>query len=128
MQKTFLTNKKLLHQVQAWIKNVLDNKVNEDKLLNVIIVINEVIQNIYRYTYNLSNFKKIQIQVDVMKEDIIFLIKDFGSPCINQEFLIKEKSISEDGGMGLKIIFENTELFEINPKKNGNLTLVKLKK
>ena len=115
--QNFLTNKKLLHQVQAWIKNVLDNKVDEDKLLTVIIVINGSYTKYLSIYIQSFKFKKIQIQVDVMKEDIIFLIKDFGSPCINQEFLIKEKSISEDGGMGLKIIFNNTELFEINPKK-----------
>ena len=128
MNKTFLTNKNLLSEVQQWVKANLAGQIDYDRLLTLIIVVNEVIQNIYRYAYKGEDSKSIDVNLVKAKRSFEFIIFDNGIPCQDQSFISKDNITSEDGGFGMKIILENTETFEIIPNKNGNLTLVRFKK
>lgn len=121
MKKEFLTNKNLLSEVHAWVKECLIQQATEDQFLTIIIVVNEIIQNIYRYTYHLEQDQPIIIEI---KHNglLQFEIRDYGTPCHDQSFLDAETKISETGGMGLKIIVENTVSFKIQPLDNGNVT------
>jgi len=128
MNKTFLTNKNLLNEVQQWIKASLKGQIDDDRLLTLIIVVNEVIQNIYRYAYKGEDLKSIKMYLVKAKKTFEFTIFDNGKPCQDQSFISKNNLTSEDGGFGMKIILENTEDFKITPNKNGNLTFLKFKK
>lgn len=122
MKKEFLTNKNLLTEVQQWLKANLSDQINDDRLLTLIIVVNEVIQNIYRYAYNDEESKLIKIDLEIKKKSIKFTISDNGTPCYDQSFISKDNVTSEDGGFGMKIILENAETFEIIPQNDGNIT------
>lgn len=121
MKKEFLTNKNLLSEVHAWVKECLIQQATEDQFLTIIIVVNEIIQNIYRYTYHLEKDQPINIAI---KHNglLQFEVRDYGTPCHDQSFLDAQPEISETGGMGLKIIVENTVSFKIQPLDNGNVT------
>jgi len=121
MKKEFLTNKNLLSEVHAWVKECLIQQATEDQFLTIIIVVNEIIQNIYRYTYHLEKDQPINIAI---KHNglLQFEVRDYGTPCHDQSFLDAEREISETGGMGLKIIVENTVSFKIQPLDDGNVT------
>ena len=121
MKKEFLTNKNLLSEVHAWVKDCLTQQATEDKFLTIIIVVNEVIQNIYRYSYHLEQDQPISIEI-INNELLQFEVRDYGDPCHDQSFLDAETKISEEGGIGLKIIFENTIDFTIQPLDEGNIT------
>ena len=121
MKKEFLTNKNLLSEVHAWVKDCLTQQATEDKFLTIIIVVNEVIQNIYRYTYHLEQDQPINIEI-INNELLQFEVRDYGDPCHDQSFLDAETKISEEGGIGLKIIYENTIDFTIQPLDDGNIT------
>jgi anti-sigma regulatory factor (Ser/Thr protein kinase) len=121
MKKKFLTNKNLLSEVHAWVKECLTQQATEDQFLTVIIVVNEIIQNIYRYTYHLE--KDQPIIIEIKYNGLLQLeVRDYGTPCHDQSFLDEETKISETGGMGLKIIIENTVDFTIQPLDDGNIT------
>ena len=122
MNKTFLTNKNLLTEVQQWLKASLTDQIDDDRLLTLIIVVNEVIQNIYRYSYNGDESKPIKIDLENEKKSIEFTISDNGTPCYDQSFKSKDNLTSEDGGFGMKIILENAKTFEIIPQNDGNIT------
>lgn len=121
MKKEFLTNKNLLSEVHSWVKECLSQQITEDQFLTIIIVVNEIIQNIFRYTYQLEEHQPIIIKI---KNDGVlqFEVRDYGKPCHDQSFLDAETKISEEGGIGLKIIFENTIDFKIQPLDDGNVT------
>ena len=121
MKKEFLTNKNLLSGVHAWVKECLTQQTTEDQFLTIIIVVNEIIQNIYRYTYHLEKDQPINIAIKY-NGLLQFEVRDYGTPCHDQSFLDAETKISETGGMGLKIIVENTVSFKIQPLDNGNVT------
>ena len=121
MKKEFLTSKNLLSEVHAWVKKCLLQKFTEDQFLTIIIVVNEIIQNIYRYTYHLEQDQPINIEIK-NNELLQFEVRDYGNPCHDQSFLDAETKISETGGMGLKIIIENTVDFTIQPLDDGNIT------
>ena len=121
MKKEFLTNKNLLSEVHAWVKECLTQQATEDQFLTIIIVVNEIIQNIYRYTYHLEKDQPINIAIKY-NGLLQFEVRDYGTPCHDQSFLDAEPEISEIGGMGLKIIVENTVSFKIQPLDNGNVT------
>ena len=127
MKKIFLTNKQLLADVQSWLRNTLLKEVSEDVLLKITIVLNEVIQNIYRYTYNHVDDKEIIIDIKKSEDNIEFIIEDRGSPSIDQSFLNRNNEPSENGGFGLKIIKENSETFKIQPQDTGNKTHLSIK-
>lgn len=121
MKKEFLTSNNLLSEVHAWVKICLTQQATEDQFLTIIIVVNEIIQNIYRYTYKLEQDQPINIEIknnDLLK----FEVRDYGNPCHDQSFLNAETKISEKGGIGLKIIFENSVDFTIQPLDDGNIT------
>ena len=121
MKKKFLTSKNLLSEVHVWVKESLSQEVTNDQFLATIIVVNEVIQNIYRYTYHLKQDQPINIEI--RNDQLLqFEVRDYGKPCHDQSFLDAETKISEDGGIGLKIIFENTIDFKIQPLDDGNIT------
>ena len=122
MKKEFLTNKNLLSEVHAWVKDCLTQQATDEQFLTIIIVVNEIIQNIYRYTYKLEQDQPINIEIK--NNDLLhFEVRDYGNPCHDQSFLYAETKISEKGGIGLKIIFENTIDFKIQPLDDGNVTL-----
>ena len=125
--KIFLTGKSLLLETKAWIKSTLHEHVNDEILTTILIVFNEVIQNIYRYSYEMRSQKKIECVLELLDNSITFKIKDFGPPCSDQSFLKKQHHASEKGGMGLKIIKENSEKFEIQPTSTGNITVLRFK-
>lgn len=70
MNKTFLTNKNLLNEVQQWIKVSLKGQIDDDRLLTLIIVVNEVIQNIYRYAYKGEDLKSIKMCLVKAKKNV----------------------------------------------------------
>ena len=63
MKKEFLTNKNLLSEVHSWVKECLSQQITEDQFLTIIIVVNEIIQNIFRYTYQLEEHQPINIKI-----------------------------------------------------------------
>ena len=63
MKKEFLTSKNLLSEVHTWVKGCLSQQITEDEFLTIIIVVNEIIQNIYRYTYKLEKDQLINIEI-----------------------------------------------------------------
>jgi anti-sigma regulatory factor (Ser/Thr protein kinase) len=121
MKKEFLTSKNLLSEVHTWVKGCLSQQITEDEFLTIIIVVNEIIQNIYRYTYKLEKDQLINIEIK-NNELLQFEVRDYGNPCHDQSFLDAETKISEKGGIGLKIIFENSVDFTIQPLDDGNVT------
>ena len=123
MEKLF-TGANLLNDSRLWIKSVLGSHIPAETVLNITIILNEVIQNIYRYTYQMEENKELRCTVEKTGHLIAFFIRDFGKPCHDQTFLQLNHVASEKGGIGLKIIKEGAEIFEIIPKEDGNLTKV----
>jgi anti-sigma regulatory factor (Ser/Thr protein kinase) len=123
MEKLF-TDANLLNNSKLWIESVLGGHIPEETVLKITIIFNEVVQNIYRYTYQMEQNKELRCTVEKTGHLISFIIRDFGKPCHDQTFLQVNHIASEKGGIGLKIIKEGTEIFEIIPKEDGNLTKV----
>ena len=73
MKKEFLTNKNLLSGVHAWVKECLTQQTTEDQFLTIIIVVNEIIQNIYRYTYHLENWHENMYHIKLDVEEMMIL-------------------------------------------------------
>jgi len=125
--KIFLTGKDLLSETSTWIKSVLHGHVNDEHTISILIVFNEVIQNIYRYSYEMREREKIECILELSENSITITMTDYGRPCIDQSFLEKQHKATEAGGMGLKIITENSDKFEIQPTSTGNITLLRFK-
>lgn len=117
----FKTHPKILQETKNWLEKHLAGLTAESKLTK-IIVLNEVLQNIYRHTYSLENNKDIDISFSYDNQNrLSFLIHDHGQPVNLPDKKIKG---SVDGGFGMKIIYENSEHFSITPSDTGNTTKV----
>ncbi len=123
MKNIFHTGKTLLNDVKSWLKK--ENLVSQTQP-DLMIILNEVIQNIYRHAYQLQDDQKIEISYTKNTQKIHFEIIDY-APKINLEFMHKTFVPSETGGMGLNIIRQNSEQFEIKHLDTGHLTKIVFK-
>jgi len=90
---------------------------------NIIILLSEVIQNIYRHAYEKLDNQKIDIEWSTDQKYIDFIIHD-DARSIDLSFLNKEFEPSEDGKMGLRIIKKIAKQFSIKHKPQGHETSV----
>lgn len=133
MDKLFLTNKKILTEIKDWLNREFDRKIEQTSVTLIILAVNECIQNIYRYTYEKKEQKKILISYTRSPDSLFIHVKDFGPICVDQSFITAIHQPSEKGGMGMGIIRNIVTDFIIDNVCDGNLTkltfsLAKLKK
>jgi len=119
MEKIFYTQKKLLADVREHLlANLSNNILNLDE---IVIVINEVIQNIYRHAYQMQDDKPITMAMDVYQDRVIFKINDH-APHADLSFLKKEYKPSEDGQIGLNVIKKICSRYDVKHTDQGHET------
>lgn len=133
MEKLFLTNKKILPEIKFWLNHELDKRIEPHSVSLITLAVNECIQNIYRYTYEKKNQKKILISYKEYSDNLFINVKDFGPNCEDKSFITKKHQPTEEGGMGIGIIMNIVTEYIIEDLNDGNLTklifsLSKLKK
>lgn len=124
MDQLFKTGPKLLTEVRSYLLENLSNKIkNKDE---IIIVINEIMQNIYRHAYKKKENNDLMLSFEPKKDMIHFKLID-NAEHMDLNFLNQEFQPTESGKMGLKIIRDNSVSFSISPNKIGHTTLCEIK-
>ena len=119
MEKIFYTQKKLLADVREHLlANLSNNILNLDE---IVIVINEVIQNIYRHAYQMQDEKPITMTMDIHQDQVIFKINDHAQHS-DLSFLKKEYKPSEDGQIGLNVIKKICSHYDVRHTDQGHET------
>lgn len=119
MNKTFLTEHKLLHHSLRWLQ---ENKNQFPAITDeVIIAVNEVLQNIYRHAYQLADGMQIDVTIKNTEHGLRIDITDYAKP-MDLSFLDQEHEPSEEGGMGLRLIKKVAQSFTIQYTGHGHLT------
>ncbi|MDP4837331.1 MAG: ATP-binding protein [Burkholderiales bacterium] len=111
------------HNIRRWLSSQLSG-LSKEQLFVVGLVLNEVVQNIMRYAFS-DNFPKqpVAIQLDhAHSNSLTVTVRDYGRPCDPDQFINKQHTPSEHGGMGIHLIKKNTQTFTIAPQPDGNLT------
>jgi anti-sigma regulatory factor (Ser/Thr protein kinase) len=125
MKKIFYTQVKLLGEIKSHLKQVLSNldTIHEDE---IIIVINEIIQNIYRHAYKLKENQEIILEHELKNNRINFIIRDFAEH-IDLSFMTQTFTPGEEGKIGVNIIKKVSERYEIKHMQEGHLTVCEIK-
>ena len=121
MKLILQTNINIQKEVRVFIDQNLDG-FNSDIIENIKIATNEVIQNIYKYSYKNVDGKSIKINLTATSNELILNIHDEAEPSNPEEFINKEYTPSENGQMGIVIIKKLTKSFKIFPEEYGNHT------
>ena len=108
--------------------------VSNERILDIVIVVGEVLQNILRYEYP-KEHKLGTLQIEISNnvdnlntsENLIINITDDAPQLKDLSFLEIQTRPSELGGMGISLIRELTKEYKINPKSQGNEHLITIK-
>jgi len=124
----FMTKKKFIvlptiqHEVRRWLQTLL-NDCRQDMQFAIQLSVTEVVQNIYRYAYKNQDGGAIDIEFSSSDETqtLTITLRDYGEPARPEQFMHKTHRASEQGGMGLNLIRQNSASFAITPLADGNL-------
>ena len=93
---------KLVRQkIKEVIKEYEFTKVDE---FNVVLVIDESIQNVIRYAYEMDKTKKIIFNIKKENEDLIVKIRDFGKQVDISKIKPRDLDNVRPGGLGVHFI------------------------
>jgi anti-sigma regulatory factor (Ser/Thr protein kinase) len=120
IMKTFYTKKNIQQEIRLWATETFPSIPNQE---NIIILLSEVIQNIYRHAYEKLDNQKIEVAWTADQKHIEFIIHD-DAISQNLDFLKEEFEPTEDGKMGLRIIKKIAKQFSIQHKPQGHETRV----
>jgi anti-sigma regulatory factor (Ser/Thr protein kinase) len=119
MEKIFLTQNKLLAEVRGFLlANLPSGLGNQDE---IVIVINEVIQNIYRHAYQMQDAKPIMIKMGIDHTQVTFKIND-QAPHVDLSFLHQKYEPSEEGQIGLNVIKKICSHYDVRHTDEGHET------
>ena len=113
--------------VQSSFRNLLQREfmdLGETNLFNIALATGEALQNIVRYGYAFEDNKEVRISLDQKGNKFFIEITDDAPPCPVKNFMQHQFTPSDHGGMGIAIIKKLTQVFEIKPSVEGNITLL----
>jgi anti-sigma regulatory factor (Ser/Thr protein kinase) len=111
--------------IQSSFRNLLQREfkdLGETNLFNIALATGEALQNIVRYGYAFQDHKEVRISLDQIGDRFVIEIIDDAPPCPVENFMQHQFTPSDHGGMGIAIIKKLTQIFEIKPLAQGNLT------
>jgi hypothetical protein len=111
--------------IQSNFRNLLQREfkdLGETNLFNIALATGEALQNIVRYGYAFQDNQEVRISLDQIGDQFFIEIIDDAPPCPVENFMQHKFIPSDHGGMGIAIIKKLTELFEIKPSNQGNIT------
>ncbi|MEO0233069.1 MAG: ATP-binding protein [candidate division WOR-3 bacterium] len=112
------------NELRAILSESLENfRISKDKILNVVIVVDEILSNIVEHSYK---FKKGPIKIKIEKDErnIIITFEDQGKPFIYKKGKadIEEKEIlKKERGLGLSIVQKLIDKFDFERKGRKNI-------
>jgi len=96
------SNLKLVRQkIKEFITEYEFTKVDE---FNVVLVIDESVQNVIRYAYEMDKTKKIIFNINKNHEDLIVKIRDFGKQVDISKIKPRDLDDVRPGGLGVHFI------------------------
>ncbi len=105
MKFEILSDPKNLKIVRQNVRDAINEyKVNVKDLDAVILAIDEAVQNIIRYAYEMDKSKKITFNIEKIKENLIIAIRDFGKQVAIDKIQSRDLNDVKPGGLGVHFI------------------------
>lgn len=95
-------------------KFLIDNKLNQKNIFQLISIIDELCTNVVEHAYFSNNDKReLELRLEIKEDKIFIVVEDFG------EGFKGEGHSKEEGGMGLNIVRGLVNSLEIIVKNQG---------
>ena len=105
MKFEILSDPKNLKIVRQKVRDAVNEyQFNVEDLDTVILAIDEAVQNIIRYAYEMNTNKKIIFNIKKIKENLIFEIRDFGKQEALDNIQPRDLNDVKPGGLGVHFI------------------------
>ena len=105
MKFEILSDPKNLKIVRQNVRDAINEyKFNVKNLDAVILAIDEAVQNIIRYAYEMDKSKKITFDIKKIKENLIIEIRDFGKQVDLSVIKSRDLDDVKPGGLGVHFI------------------------
>ncbi len=131
----FRSTPKLLCDVRAMVRSYLVNQgVDEDKVQELVLAVDEACTNSIRHAYGGAGDKKLELSLDTRDGWMELVLRDAGLPAPYDRVRRKseEDIIAEaltPGGLGMHLIYNVFDDVEFTPgESEGNTIVMRLRK
>lgn len=128
MKLSFLSNPNELKEIRSKIEAYCNDKLPNLDTSNVIMAVDEAIQNIIRYAYEMKPNKTINIYLETENDNSLKIkIIDYGKQVPLNTIVSRKLEEIKPGGLGVYFIKKNSKFCEYKHNDDGlgtTLTLI----